>query len=105
MKGAFRFFIVLPYHMATAAYIFLNDNFLPLGYCFPSHKTKIVQLWHGAGAFKKFGLSTEDSEKVESCDTGKFQNYTSFCYLKAGGALLSRHLVFRRAVFLQKAFR
>lgn len=64
IRGAFRFFIVLPYHMATAAYIFLNDNFLPLGYCFPSHRTKIVQLWHGAGAFKKFGLSTEGNEKV-----------------------------------------
>ena len=60
----FRFFFVFPYHMATAAYLFMNDNFLPLGYCIPSKKTKIIQLWHGAGAFKKFGLSTETDEKV-----------------------------------------
>lgn len=65
IKGAFCFFVMLPYQMATAAYIFLNDNFLPLGYCYPSKATKIIQLWHGAGAFKKFGLSTEESEKVK----------------------------------------
>ncbi len=64
IRGMFRFFVVLPYHMATAACVFLNDNFLPLGYCYPSRKAKIVQLWHGAGAFKKFGLSTEKNEKV-----------------------------------------
>ena len=66
IKGAFCFFVVLPYHMATASCIFLNDNFLPLGYCAPSRRTKIVQLWHGAGAFKKFGLSTENDKKVRN---------------------------------------
>ncbi|MDD7402632.1 MAG: CDP-glycerol glycerophosphotransferase family protein [Butyribacter sp.] len=64
IKGAFRFFVIMPFHMATAEYIFLNDNLLPLGHCKPSGKTKIVQLWHGAGAFKKFGLSTENNEAV-----------------------------------------
>lgn len=64
LGAAFRFFFVFPYHMATAAYIFMNDNFLPLGYCIPSKKTKIIQLWHGAGAFKKFGLSVENNPKV-----------------------------------------
>jgi len=65
LKGIFRFFILLPFQMATAEIIFLNDNFLPLAYCYPSKKTKIVQLWHGAGAFKKFGLSTETDERVK----------------------------------------
>ena len=64
IAALFRFFFVFPYHMATAAYIFLNDNFLPFGYCIPSKKTKIIQLWHGAGAFKKFGLSVETDEKI-----------------------------------------
>lgn len=61
---AVRFFIEWPIQMATAEKIFLNDNFLPLGYCRPSKKTQVVQLWHGAGAFKKFGLSTEKDENV-----------------------------------------
>lgn len=37
-------------------YIFLNDNFMPLGYLRPNSETKIIQIWHGQGAFKKFGL-------------------------------------------------
>lgn len=59
-----KFFFQLPYQMATAGQVFLNDNFLPLRYCRPSEKTQMVQLWHGAGAFKKFGLSTEKNRKV-----------------------------------------
>lgn len=65
LKGAFGFFILLPFQMATAETVFLNDNFLPLAYCHPSKRTRIVQLWHGAGAFKKFGLSTETDERVK----------------------------------------
>lgn len=64
LKGAMQFFLVLPFQMATASCICLNDNFLPLGWCNPSKQTKVVQLWHGAGAFKKFGLSTEQNETV-----------------------------------------
>ena len=61
---ALEFFFRLPFQMATAGQIFFNDNFLPLGYCRPSEKTQLIQLWHGAGAFKKFGLSTEKDRKV-----------------------------------------
>lgn len=66
IKGTFHFFVLLPFHMATSSVIFMNDNFLPLGWCFPSKKTKIVQLWHGAGAFKRFGLSAEKDENVRT---------------------------------------
>ncbi|MCD7825095.1 MAG: CDP-glycerol glycerophosphotransferase family protein [Clostridiaceae bacterium] len=65
IKGVFLFFCVLPYHMATAGRVFLNDNFLPLGYCRVHRNAQIVQLWHGAGAFKKFGLSTEEHAAVQ----------------------------------------
>ena len=43
IKGIFEFFILLPFQMATAEIIFLNDNFIPLAYCYPSKRTKIVQ--------------------------------------------------------------
>lgn len=63
--GAAAFFVVLPYHMATAQKVFFNDNFLPLVYMRTSGKnTQFVQLWHGAGAFKRFGLSTEKNPEV-----------------------------------------
>lgn len=65
LKGAAVFFFVLPYHMATAGRVFLNDNFLPMGYMKTSRRdTQFVQLWHGAGAFKRFGLSTEENQEV-----------------------------------------
>lgn len=62
-----QFFLVWNYHLATAEYIFLNDNFLPLAYMNVSAKTKVVQLWHGVGAFKKFGLTTETRPQIRRC--------------------------------------
>ena len=41
------------YKLARSNYIFLNDNFFPLAYMNISDKTKVIQLWHGAGGFKK----------------------------------------------------
>ena len=49
--------------MADAGKIFLNDNLLPLAYMHTEGQ-QIIQLWHGAGAFKRFGLSTEEDPNV-----------------------------------------
>ncbi|MCL2495157.1 MAG: CDP-glycerol glycerophosphotransferase family protein [Oscillospiraceae bacterium] len=38
---------------------FLVDSFSPLGACKPRPGAAVVQLWHGCGAFKKFGYSTQ----------------------------------------------
>lgn len=60
-----RFFVIFPYQMATAEKIFFNDNFLPLCYMHTGKtSTQFVQLWHGAGVFKRFGLSTETDHKT-----------------------------------------
>lgn len=65
LGGVFRFFVAFPYHMATAGKVFLNDNFIPLAFMHTEKKkTQFVQLWHGAGAFKRFGISTERREDV-----------------------------------------
>lgn len=62
---AISFFVRFPYHMATAEKVFMNDNFLPLCYMKTGcRQTQFVQLWHGAGAFKRFGLSTEEDPSV-----------------------------------------
>ena len=47
--------------LASSRFIFLNDNFFPLAYMDISDKTKVIQLWHGSGAFKRFGYSSIDS--------------------------------------------
>lgn len=67
IKGGLYFLFSLNYHLATANYIFLNDNFMPLCYMRLSKKTRLVQLWHGVGAFKRFGLSTETDPDIREC--------------------------------------
>lgn len=64
LSGALYFYVVLNYHFATAEYICLNDNFLPLAHMPLKKGTKLIQFWHGAGAFKQFGLSTETDNIV-----------------------------------------
>ena len=47
-------------NVATAQYVFLNDASSVVS-CLPLRpETKVVQLWHGCGAFKKWGMSTAD---------------------------------------------
>ena len=47
--------------MATAKYIFLSDT-SPVVSCVDLRpETKVIQLWHACGAFKKFGMSTADA--------------------------------------------
>ncbi len=60
----FKLFIFRTYQLARSDYIILNDNFLPMAYMDINTKTTVIQLWHAAGAFKKFGLSTETDPNV-----------------------------------------
>ena len=46
--------------IATAKYVFMNEGSNCIGSIDVRPETKITQLWHGCGAFKKFGLSTAD---------------------------------------------
>lgn len=46
--------------IASARVVFLNDASNVIS-CVPMRKeTKVIQLWHACGAFKKFGMSTAD---------------------------------------------
>lgn len=40
---------------AKAGTVVICDNYLPVAACAKRRGTKVIQLWHGAGAFKKFG--------------------------------------------------
>lgn len=75
-KAGLYFYVVLNYHLATAGYIFLNDNFQPLAYMNISKKAKVVQVWHGVGAFKRFGLSTETDTVIRECTSKGNQKVT-----------------------------
>lgn len=68
------FFLSKARLLATSRYVFLNDNFMPMGKLKFRKNTVITQLWHGEGAFKKFGLhisQPEDLRKREIAANGK----------------------------------
>ncbi len=60
------FFTKKAYLLATAKYVFMNDNFMPLGYLNFREEAVIVQLWHAEGAFKKFGLDIEQPADIRA---------------------------------------
>ncbi len=62
--SAISFFTKKAYLLATSRYVFMNDNFMPLGYLNFRKETVIVQLWHAEGAFKKFGLDIDQPEAI-----------------------------------------
>lgn len=45
---------------AQAECVIICDNFLPVASCKKRKRTKVIQLWHACGAFKKFGYDTTD---------------------------------------------
>ncbi|WP_409295800.1 CDP-glycerol glycerophosphotransferase family protein [Peribacillus sp. SCS-26] len=46
------------YHLATSRYFIIDDYYFPVYAIKPRKGAEVIQLWHAAGAFKKFGLST-----------------------------------------------
>lgn len=44
--------------LSNAKYLILDDYYLPIYLIKPRKSLKVIQLWHAAGAFKKFGYST-----------------------------------------------
>lgn len=62
IRHPFTFFFEKAFHMATAGTIFLDNHFMPMAYTPISKKVDVVQLWHGTGTIKKFGLDAEDEE-------------------------------------------
>lgn len=45
---------------SRARCVFICDNFLPVASCRKRKETIVVQLWHAAGALKKFGYDSAD---------------------------------------------
>lgn len=68
------------YHLATSEYFFIDDYYYPVYLIKPRSGVTIIQLWHAAGAFKRFGYSTIDKDFGPSKTYLKFvkihSNYT-----------------------------
>ena len=76
LRGALRFFFVASRQLATAQYVFLNDNFLPLGLLRFREGVVVTQLWHAEGVFKKFGLAIAQPPAVRAHETAANEKLT-----------------------------
>ncbi len=56
LKKMMEFMALYP----KCGYVIICDNFLPIASCEKRKGTKVIQLWHGCGAFKKFGYQAKD---------------------------------------------
>ncbi len=65
-----RFMTKDAFTMGRAKTIFINNNFFPFGWVHPNRATTVVQVWHGQGAFKKFGLDIPQPEDVRKKEVG-----------------------------------
>ena len=63
LAGKLCFMFKVPYDMATANFIFLNDNFMPLSRLHFSKEAVLIQIWHGEGAMKRSCLAMKLPEK------------------------------------------
>lgn len=65
--------------LATAEYLFLCEGSRVVSCISPRKETTIVQLWHGCGAFKKFGFSTSElkfgGSRKENLKYSYYKNY------------------------------
>lgn len=70
------------FNLATSKYIFLNDNFFPLAFMNIRSETKVIQLWHAPGAFKKFGASSLLNKNQVKL-LGKISKNTDFLFVSS----------------------
>ncbi|MEK5444558.1 CDP-glycerol glycerophosphotransferase family protein [Fredinandcohnia sp. FSL W7-1320] len=56
------------FHLTTSRYFVIDDFYLPLYFIKPRKGIEVIQVWHAAGAFKKFGYSTVGKEYGPSQD-------------------------------------
>ncbi|MBC2242877.1 glycosyltransferase [Listeria booriae] len=77
-KRSVRELLSLYKDVATAKYVFLDDYYRQMYGLTTSNGTEVIQLWHAAGAFKKFGFSSigyADSN-TESFERAAHKNYS-----------------------------
>lgn len=75
-KRKFKEKIKLVYNVVTSKYIILDDYSGFISIIKVRKGQEVCQLWHGAGAFKKFGYSRQDKE---SNSISGHKNYTKAC--------------------------
>ena len=75
-KTLLKFMTWDAFRAGRAKYIFLNNNFMAMGKMNPNPETEVVQVWHGMGAFKKFGYDMPQPADIRKREIGANKNLT-----------------------------
>lgn len=76
--------------MGTAKAVFVHESNSLFGYLDVRKDTKIIQLWHGCGVFKKIGLSTSDKENFKTKATyDEYPEYNKYSIVTIASPELS----------------
>lgn len=76
IRRGFKGYIKLMKNLATSKYILLDDYSRTINLIKVRKGQQVVQLWHGPGAFKKFGYSRPGHEKYKKLFVAGHKNYT-----------------------------
>ena len=76
IKRKFKDFVRLMKNIATSKYILLDDYSRTINLIKVRKGQEVVQLWHGPGAFKKFGYSRPGHNKYKKLFVAGHKNYT-----------------------------
>ncbi|OCA84650.1 bifunctional glycosyltransferase/CDP-glycerol:glycerophosphate glycerophosphotransferase [Bacillus sp. FJAT-27986] len=87
-KRSCKEFAKLYYDIATSKYVILDDYYRPLYKLKARKRTEVIQTWHAAGAFKKFGHSAVG---YRESNTEEFENEAHGSYTKV--AVTSKEIV------------
>jgi CDP-ribitol ribitolphosphotransferase len=93
--------VVAGWHLGRAALFVVDDYFFPMDVVRRRPGTRYVQVWHAAGAFKKFGYSTLDkSFGASASETTRFPIHTNYdlCLVSAERFVAAYAEAFRQPV-------
>lgn len=89
------------YHLATSKYVFIDNYFGVLSAIRFHEEVKCIQLWHAAGAIKKFGWGDPETSERSAKAQARFQQvYNQFQYIPVGSSQMSE--IFSKAFNLDQ---
>lgn len=70
-----RDILYISFFIMTSKVIVLDDNYRYFAYIPLKNKQKLVQLWHGPGAFKKVALALPNHQQIEEYTHGQYDAF------------------------------
>lgn len=74
--NSFRLFFIKTYHLATSSVVIMNNIFITGAYIKFKKGTRVIQVWHAVGSFKKFGEDYRPTSLLDKLQKKANRHYT-----------------------------